>query len=65
MSILVISNDNLESVQDYQEQQEQLSRSKDRSTTLLAVNKTFNRQFSTTSKKKNFKIDTVMHFLYF
>ena len=41
MSILVNSNDNLESVQDSQEQQEQeqeqLSRSKDRSTTLLAV----------------------------
>ena len=38
MSILVNSNDNLESVQDFQEQeQEQLSRSKDRSTTLLAV----------------------------
>ena len=68
MSILVNSNDDLESFQDSQEQeqeQEQLSRSKDRSTTLLAVNKTFNRQFSTTSKKKNFKIDTVMHFLYF
>ena len=39
MSILVNSNDNLESDQDSQEQQEQeqLSRSKDRSTTLLAV----------------------------